>query len=105
MKKFFVVCCAFVLSACGTVTTLSKSDEYISEKLTGVKTRCATLPRVYSGTAYDMCLLHSNPDKKRDGFSAPIYVLDATASAVFDTIALPYSIYAQSEYGSLELAR
>jgi uncharacterized protein YceK len=55
--------------------------------------------------AYDICLLHSNPDKKRTGFTAPFYLIDATASAVFDTIALPYSIYAQSEYGSLELAR
>jgi uncharacterized protein YceK len=105
MKKLFVIFCAVVLSACGTVTTLGASDGYVSEKLTSVETYCETLPRVYSGATYDICLLHSNPDKKRSGFSAPFYLLDATVSAVFDTVALPYSIYAQSEHGSLELAR
>lgn len=109
MKHAFFLSFAALLSACGTVNTLTKSDDEISSSLTGNDTYCEFLPRVYGGTAYDVCLLRSNPDTKYSptgplsGPVVPFYLADTVASAVSDTLVLPYSLYAQIRYGSVEI--
>jgi len=103
MKYFLVLLSVTLLSACGTVTTLASNDDDISSHLKNNGTYCESLPRIYSGASYDMCLLHSNPDLKKSGPGASVYLLDTAASAISDTLVLPYSIYAQLRYSSVEI--
>jgi uncharacterized protein YceK len=91
------------LSGCGTVTTLTNSDESVAANLKNRGTYCETLPRVYSGVSYDICSLHSNPNATYVDVIVALYLIDIAASAVGDTLALPYSIYAQSKYNYIKI--
>lgn len=61
--------------------------------------------------AYDVCKLNAKPVRVHDeGLSKiegvraiPLSFLDMIFSAVFDTLALPYTIYQQHHYGNIEL--
>lgn len=80
-------------------------------KLHEVKTYCESIPRVYSGVGYDICKLNAQPVNVHDeGLSeigdlqhVPFAFLDIIFSAVFDTLALPYTIYKQRREGNIEL--
>ena len=63
------------------------------------KTYCQSLPRIYSGLAFDFCVLNAPPDPS--GFLVPFVLLDLPLSAVFDTVALPYTVYRQVTDGNL----
>jgi len=89
-----------VLSACGTVTTLSQSDQQISNNLTKRGTYCDSVPRAYSGVAYDLCKLNSKPSRTEVDLLVGFYLLDGVLSAATDTLVLPYTIIQQSEKGS-----
>ena len=98
------------LSACGTTNTVVR-DEYIAiQKLHEVKTYCESIPRIYSGVAYDVCKLNAEPVRVHDeGIhqidnieAVPFAFLDIIFSAVFDTLALPYTIYTQRRDGHIE---
>ena len=98
----FAIC---ALHGCGTVTTLSHSDEEISDKLKKQKTYCESLPRPYSGLSYGFCKLHSKNDTTDFNTDAvlTIFAIDMASSSIADTIILPYSIYAQKKYGSIPI--
>ena len=109
--KWLALAYALLLSACGTTNTVLR-DEYIAVRnLHDIKTYCKSIPRVYSGVAYDVCKLNAQPVNVHDeGLSeiadikaVPFAFLDIIFSAVFDTLALPYTIYRQSRDGSIEL--
>jgi uncharacterized protein YceK len=104
--KYLISVALPFLAACGTITTLARNDESIYNHLKNQRTYCESIPRVYSGVAYDFCTLHSNPNNSSYYEGVPTLILfDIVASAAGDTLALPYSIYAQSKYNSIELRR
>jgi len=79
------------LVGCSTVATLTgvaNSDP---------SDRCA-IPQVYSGVAYDACLIRNGAEEYG---IAVIAVLDLPISAVADTVALPYTLVMQAEHGNL----
>lgn len=84
-------------------------DEYIPVRnLKEVKTYCDSIPRYYSGVSYDVCKLYAQPNNVHgrgvDTVEAvPFAVLDIIFSAVFDTLALPYTIYRQVQDGNIEI--
>ncbi|WP_299592072.1 YceK/YidQ family lipoprotein [uncultured Microbulbifer sp.] len=103
MKYFLVLLTLAVLSGCGTVTTLTNSDSEIASTLKRQNSGCVSVPRVYSGVAYNMCKLNSNGSSIYFSPMVGIYLVDSVFSAATDTIALPYTVYAQNEKGSLNL--
>lgn len=103
--RLLVVGMSLSVGGCGTVTTVLRGDGVTVRELKEKKTYCQTVPRVYSGVAYDLCVLHGPPNSA-GGFSLsgiPWAVLDVPVSGVLDTLILPYTIYLQSVDGSVEL--
>ena len=101
--KMAVVLGAFslALSGCGTVLTVLQGEEDAVSDLRKHKTYCQSIPRVYSGLAYDFCVLNAPPEP--GGYLASFVVLDLTLSGVLDTVVLPYTIYRQATDGSMRI--
>ncbi|MFD1216305.1 YceK/YidQ family lipoprotein [Microbulbifer celer] len=91
------------LTACGTFTTLTNSDQEVAANLKRQKTHCQSLPRVYSGVSYNACKLNSTQDSMVFGWVLGFYVFDSVASAATDTIALPFTLYRQNRHGNLQI--
>lgn len=101
----FLCVMSVVLCGCGTAKTLFSYDETISRSLRKEKTYCETLPRLYSGVAYDFCVLNGPPNTTSgvpSGFIS-LFIGDFFLSAVVDTLVLPYTAYRQVRYGNVDL--
>ncbi|QIL88892.1 YceK/YidQ family lipoprotein [Microbulbifer harenosus] len=106
MKYASFLSCALgslLLSGCGTVTTLTSTDQEIATNLNKQKSSCISMPRVYSGVAYNMCKLNSNGSSIYFTPLVGVYLIDSVFSAATDTVALPYTIYTQSQQGNLDI--
>lgn len=90
---------SLLLSGCGTVNTVLRDDLAATRELRKQKTYCQSIPRVYSGVAFDFCLLNAQPDVT--GVLVPAVLVDIVASCALDTLALPYTIYRQSTDGNI----
>ena len=104
MRITFVFLVVFCIQACGTITTLSETDQRISSNLKRKDTYCEKMSRVYSGVSYDFCYLNSKPNTTEFDLLVGYYLIDGVLSAVSDTLVLPYTIYQQSEKGSIQIA-
>jgi uncharacterized protein YceK len=104
MKMLIILLSIMCIQSCGTVTTLSETDQRISSNLTKQNTYCDSVPRVYSGVTYDFCKLNSKPNSTEIDVLVGFYLLDGIISAASDTLVLPYTIYQQSERGSIQIA-
>jgi uncharacterized protein YceK len=92
---------SLALAGCGTAATVLQDDADAAQGLRKQKTYCQSIPRVYSGLAYDFCVLNAPPDPT--GFLVPFILLDLTLSGVLDTVVLPYTIYRQSVDGNIHI--
>jgi len=90
-----------VLSGCGSVSTVLQLDADAARNLRKQKTYCQSIPRIYSGLAFDFCILNAPPNPA--GFMVPLVLLDLPLSAAFDTLSLPYTIYRQAADGNLSI--
>ena len=95
----------FLISACGSMNTLPKQDREISSDLRRQKTYCSEIPRMYSGVGYDFCILNAQPKALtiNDELMLGFYAIDMCASAIIDTVALPFTIASQSSKGSIQI--
>lgn len=107
-----VLLTAIVLSttACGTLDTLAREDAVTRQKLKALGSYCESVPRTYSGVAYDFCSLNGEPNRDKSletqsAGSVPWIALDFALSGILDTLVLPYTIYRQSRDGSIEISR
>jgi uncharacterized protein YceK len=87
------------LSGCGTLNTVLRDDQAATRELRKQKTYCQSIPRVYSGLAFDFCRLNAPPDYT--GVLVPLVLVDLAASGIADTVVLPYTIYQQSALGNM----
>lgn len=87
------------LNGCGTLNTVLRDDVSATRELRNQKTYCQSIPRVYSGLAFDFCLLNAPPDYT--GVLVPLVLVDLAASGIADTVVLPYTIYQQSTFGNM----
>lgn len=92
---------SLALAGCGTTMTVLQDDEDAARSLRKQKTYCQSIPRIYSGLAYDFCLLHAPPEPT--AMLVPLLLLDLGLSGVFDTVSLPYTIYRQATDGNLKI--
>jgi len=111
--RLLVVLLAFVgIAGCGSTRTLSSDNVVRVDDLLLKGTDCGdTLPRVYGGVVYNVCVL-SGDFHRRGGplyaiapMNVPMAVLDMGVSAVADTLALPYTLYRQNQDGDIQLLR
>ena len=93
--------CSLALSGCGTVSTVLQNDEDAARSLRKQKTYCQSIPRIYSGLAYDFCVLNAPPDPT--GVLVPLVLLDLALSGALDTVALPYTVYRQGIDGNIRI--
>ncbi|SEE31793.1 YceK/YidQ family lipoprotein [Pseudomonas deceptionensis] len=97
------------LVGCGTINTVVRGDEVTRRDLQKRNTYCDSIPRVYSGVAYDLCILHGPSKTITQDLVTPVLLplrlLDLIPSAVLDTLVLPYTIYRQSTDDSIDLAQ
>jgi uncharacterized protein YceK len=61
--------------------------------------RCKAIPRVYSGTAYDVCVLFGSADLPEWHGGWTMLAMDLMA----DTVVLPYTVVQQARLGNLPL--
>ena len=102
MKLTAVLSMAALLSSgCGTVNSVVRKDGDTARELRMVKTYCQSIPRVYSGVAFDFCALHAAPDPT--GFLIPFVLVDIAVSGAADTVVLPYTIYRQATDGNIDI--
>lgn len=92
---------ALLVGGCGTVNSVIRKDGDTARELRLIKTYCQSIPRVYSGVAFDFCALHAAPDPT--GVLIPFVLLDIAASGVADTVVLPYTIYRQANDGNISV--
>ncbi|KPG95240.1 hypothetical protein AEQ67_21710 [Pseudomonas sp. RIT-PI-q] len=90
---------SLVLAGCGTVSTVLQDDAAAAQGLRKQKTYCQSIPRVYSGLAYDFCVLNAPPDPT--GILVPFVLLDLALSGLLDTAVLPYTLYRQGVDGNI----
>ncbi len=108
MNKFknALVCLIVVsLSGCGTVNTVIRGDSVAQRNLNQIETACRTIPRIYSGISYDICILRGKPSHTSLwlGSAPQLMFIDLVLSGVLDTVALPYTIYEQINKGYINL--
>ncbi len=104
MTKWTLLLLSVLITGCGTVTSLSSSDEDIAYQLRKQKSYCETTSRAYGGVSYNLCKLNSNPNKTYIDWFLGFYIIDTVVSAAGDTVALPYSAFQQAEKGSIKVA-
>lgn len=97
-----VFSCA-TMAGCGTVSTLSSDDSTIKASMNSYKTNCYVMPRVYSGVSHNVCKINSSTIDFDKQVKELLYFADLAPSALLDTLVLPYSIYKQTQEGSLAL--
>jgi len=103
MKNILLLVMLFYLAGCGSIETPSNTDGRIARDLDKRGTYCETVPRMYSGVAYDFCHLHSRPASTTGSTFLELHLFDMGLSAIADTIALPYTAYRQATVGSIKL--
>jgi uncharacterized protein YceK len=92
---------SLTLAGCGTASTVLQGDEDAARGLRRQKTYCQSIPRIYSGLAYDFCVMNAPPDPT--GVLVPLVLLDLALSGALDTVALPYTIVRQGMDGNIRI--
>lgn len=105
-KVAFIGVAYLLVTGCGTVNTVVRGDAIASRNLKETKTYCESIPRVYSGVSYDFCTLYGAPAPEHAWQPSNIVLtvfFDFLLSGALDTIALPYTIYRQSNDGNIKI--
>ena len=107
MKTYIFILLACVLTSCSTARTLNPSNNHIEISHNGKKSYCKKIPRIYSGIAYNVCLVYGEPGTLNNTITSinhvPFFIIDTTLSAVADTVVLPYTVYQQFQKGSIDV--
>ncbi|UVL22368.1 YceK/YidQ family lipoprotein [Pseudomonas donghuensis] len=91
------------LCGCATVRTVTDESRAVDD-LAKWETNCHSIPRAYSGVAYQFCNLNGPARSTAHWAPAPI-LLDMAASGIADTVMLPYTGYRQFKHGNTAVRR
>jgi len=103
MKVWMTACLAAGLSGCGTIVTLT-NEKGAADALASWHSHCQTIPRAYSGVAYQFCTLNG-PERVSGQSAASGAVYDLVLSGIADTVLIPYTGYRQYQLGSIPVRR
>ncbi|HEN8719717.1 TPA: YceK/YidQ family lipoprotein [Pseudomonas putida] len=103
MRLGIVCTLAAALSGCGTIQTVSDESKAV-DNLARWESSCHSIPRAYSGFAYQFCNLNG-PARSGNHWSADTIFVDMGLSAIADTLILPYTGYQQLRWGSVPIRR
>lgn len=109
IKTLYIAALMPVITACGTLSTVPKTNSEVRNSLMNQGTNCSSLSRVYSGVAYGFCTLHSDPKRSSieianaNDLLLAFYGIDMVVSAVADTLLLPYTITQQNQRGTIDI--
>jgi uncharacterized protein YceK len=102
--RILLMSTVILLHGCGTLQTLNPADNHVEISLSGMKSHCETIPRVYSGTCFEACKFIGEPIY--DGVSwepggLPLFIFDIPLSFITDTLVLPYTVIRQYRVGNI----
>ncbi|MEB0039652.1 MULTISPECIES: YceK/YidQ family lipoprotein [unclassified Pseudomonas] len=103
MRSWIAGCLVAAISGCGTLKTLH-DEEGAADNLAKWQSECHSIPRTYSGAAYQFCNLNGPPRSGSHWAASPI-VLDMVISSIADTMLLPYTGYLQYQHGNIRIRR
>lgn len=109
MRKFqtVIILLTFVCSGCATTKNVNVIENgAITHNYWNSRTHCNSLPRVYSGVAHNACFAlfaERSHGEIYSSFEAGGYLLDTFASAMADTLVLPYTICTQYQRGNIRV--
>jgi uncharacterized protein YceK len=103
MKAWIMVFYFAAISACGTIQTIN-DEKGAADNLAVGHSNCHSIPRTYSGLAYNYCVLDA-PERYGAQRTVQMVLIDALLSSVSDTFLLPYTVYQQNERGSIQVQR
>ena len=92
------------LKGCGSLTTNIANEHTVVSNLSRQNSHCESIPRIYSGVAYNVCMMNSSPqDSYHNYIKLGLTIIDTAACTLADTLFLPYSAYQQSRRGSIDI--
>lgn len=107
MKTIICITLALFTTSCATIKTVEPTHNQVDISHGRYKSYCESIPRVYSGTSYNICTLYgeSNTSASVDTakHSFHYWAIDSVFSIVSDTVILPYTIYSQIAKGSIDV--
>lgn len=107
MKTITCIGLALFICSCATIKTVEPTQNYVDISHGKYKSNCKNIPRIYSGTSYNLCILYGEPNKSANAdttkHSFHYWAIDSAFSIVSDTVILPYTIYSQIDKGSIEV--
>ena len=107
MRTLFCILLILGTVSCATVKTIDPPKNHVNISHYGKKSYCNVIPRIYSGISYNFCLLYGEPSKRVNIGSSfndvPFVVIDTLASAISDTVVLPYTIVMQANKGAIKV--
>lgn len=107
MKGITLILLALFTCSCATIKTIDPPNNHINISHYGKKSYCESIPRIYSGITFNLCLLNGEPSRKENIGSTfngiPFLFIDSAFSVVADTVVLPYTIMTQADKGSIKV--
>lgn len=107
MKTITCISLALFTCSCATIKTVEPTQNHVDISHGKYKSNCKSIPRIYSGTSYNICILYGDPNKSASVDTAKhsfhSWAIDSAFSIVSDTVILPYTIYAQMKNGSIQV--
>lgn len=102
MRRCLIIALVAALAGCGTMKTATRSNVDIGRDLAGNNSYCQSVPRIYSGVAYDLCLLNADERYLTSNTFLQYGILADTLvlSPIADTLLLPVTIMQQVHLGS-----
>ncbi|MEN8134542.1 MAG: YceK/YidQ family lipoprotein [Thermodesulfobacteriota bacterium] len=121
-RKWLFLVTIILLGGCGTIQTLNPSYDHVEIAIWGNKSYCKAIPRIYSGTFFQVCKLYAAPNYEENvdkvlpydapnkeenvdtsvkGF--PFFIYDIPLSFVLDTVVIPYTATRQYIYGGISV--
>ena len=106
-KSILLVIIIIMVQGCGTIRTLNPASDHVEIHYKGHKSHCKNIPRIYSGTFNDACLLFGEPNYKETGDSTEsafyLLMIDGLLSFGLDTVFLPYTAIRQFKDGNISV--
>ena len=106
MKRILACLLTLFCFSCATVKTIDPPLNRVDIAYKGKKSYCKNIPRIYSGTSYNACLMYGEPSNVTNTSSingVPLFIIDSAFSVVTNTVVLPYTIFTQITKGNIRV--